>query len=335
MSVRFTRRRLLEAAAASGALAALPPRALATVKPRHQRGIATPMQRHLEFAALDVDFTSKSQLRDLMRAWTQEISRMKHPDRLSVTVGFGPRLAGFDRLPAFFGDQLDPAICDGDLALQVCADDAAVAKHALARFDGATVRWQLSGFHRHDRRNKLGFKDGTNNIVGADHMGMRHSVWVGSRDQPKWLRGGSYLVARRIRMLLDDWNATSVHGQERVIGRHKRSGAPLGRKHEHDEADLNAGVKSGNPVIPTDAHIRLASPHANGGKMLRRRSYNFGDGLLFLAYMRHPRQFIAIQRRLGERDDALGEFIVHEGSALFACPPAPRKGGYLGDALLR
>jgi deferrochelatase/peroxidase EfeB len=180
----------------------------------------------------------------------------------------------------------------------------------------------------------MGFKDGTNNIAGDDRTAMRHSVWVGPRDSPQWLRGGSYLVVRRIRMKLDEWNATPTDQQERVIGRHKGSGAPLGATHEFDQADFDAGVPEGNPTIPSDAHIRLASPHANGGKMLLRRSYNTDDGLLFLAYQRNPRQFIAIQRRLGERDDALGEFIVHEGSALFACPPNARRGGSIGDALL-
>jgi deferrochelatase/peroxidase EfeB len=336
VTARLTRRRLLEATAAAGVIGALPAPAVAAAKPRHQRGIATSMQSHLEFAALDVPAgTNKSELRDLLMAWTQEIARLGHPDRLTVTVGFGPTLSGLAELPPFFGDRLDPAICGGDLALQVCADDPHTARHALARFDGATVRWQLSGFHRHSRRNNLGFKDGTNNVAGDDPVAMRHSVWVGQRDEPRWLRGGSYLVARRIRMELDQWNATPPSRQERVIGRHKKSGAPLGNKHEHDELDLNAGVESGNPVIPTDAHVRLASPQANGGRMLLRRSYNYGDGLLFLAYMRHPRQFVAIQRRLAGRGDALGQFIAHEGSALFACPPAPRKGGFLGDALLR
>jgi deferrochelatase/peroxidase EfeB len=65
--------------------------------------------------------------------------------------------------------------------------------------------------------------------------------------------------------------------------------------------------------------------------MLLRRSYNIDEGLLFLAYQRHPRQFVAIQRRLGQHDDALTSFIVHEGSAVFACPPARR---FVGEGLL-
>jgi deferrochelatase/peroxidase EfeB len=153
-------------------------------------------------------------------------------------------------------------------------------------------------------------------------------VGVGQRDDPKWLRGGTYLVARRIRIDLGTWNATPTKNQELTIGRHKRSGAPLGARHEFDQADFDG------TVIPADAHIRLASPHANGGKLLRRRSYNSEEGLLFLAYQRNPRQFIAIQRRLAQNRDALGRFITHTGSALFACPPAGHNKGFTGDTLL-
>jgi deferrochelatase/peroxidase EfeB len=337
----LTRRRLLEAAGTAAVVAGLPARALAVAGPRHQAGIATPEQPLLQFAALDATAADRKELRDLMRAWTATARKLSTGGR-TITFGFGPSL--FDRyglprpqplqpLPPFPGDQLDPAHSDGDLAIQVCGHDVGVLDRFVASHP-VTVRWSLAGRHRKDRRNNLGFKEGANNIAPDDPVAMKHSVWVGAHDKPAWMRGGSYLVARRIRLNLDDWNATPVHRQERVIGRHKRSGAPLGGHHEYDQADFDAGVTSGDPVIPTDAHIRLASPQANGGKMLLRRSYNYDGGLLFLAYQRHPRQFIGIQRRLGQHDDALSRFIVHEGSALFACPPGARRGGFVGEGLL-
>jgi deferrochelatase/peroxidase EfeB len=280
---------------------------------------------------------------------------------VTVTFGFGPGLftGSLERkrppalapLPPFGGDALDPAFSGGDLAIQVCADDARVAREAVARLTrhargAAAPRWTQQGFGRSSvtstsqqtPRNLMGFKDGTDNIKAEDGAAMRRSVWVGPRDRPGWMRGGSYMVVRRIRMKLDTWDATPVHRQERVIGRHKRSGAPLGGHHEHDAPDLDAGVEGGDPTIPTDAHIRLSSPHANAGTRILRRSYNYraatnNADLIFIAYQRHPRQFIAIQRRLGERDDALGEFIVHEGSAVFACPPGARPGGYVGEGI--
>jgi deferrochelatase/peroxidase EfeB len=330
----LTRRRLLEVAGAGVAIAGLPSSALAAArKPRHQAGIATPEQPRLEFAALDVTAANRKELRDLMKAWTATARKLSTHGR-TITFGFGPAL--FDRyglprpqalqpLPAFTGDQLDPAKCGGDLAIQICGHDAGVLNHFVAGHP-VSVRWALAGHHRKDRRNNLGFKEGSNNIAGDDPVAMRYSVWVGANDKPAWMRGGSYLVARRIRIELDAWDATSVEEQERIIGRMKQSGAPLGGRHEHDQVDFQA--------LPPDAHIRLASPDENGGKMLLRRSYNTDEGLLFLAYQRHPRQFVAIQRRLVEHHDALAQFIVHEGSALFACPPAPRRGGFVGEGLL-
>lgn len=327
----LTRRRLLEVAGAGVALAGLPPSVLAAAaRPRHQAGIATPEQPRLLFAALDSEAAGRKELRDLMRAWTATARKLSTNGR-TVTFGFGPSLfaryglptpATMQPLPAFAGDQLDPAKSDGDLAIQICGDDVDV----LDRFGGATVRWSVDGHHRKNRRNNMGFKDGTNNIAPDDNVLMNHSVWVGARDRPVWMRGGSYLVARRIRMKLDDWNATPVPRQERIIGRQKQSGAPLGAKHEFDQVDFNA--------LPPDAHIRLASPLTNGGKMLRRRSYDVDGGLLFLAYQRHPRQFVAIRRHLDQGHDALASFVVHEGSALFACPPAARKHGFVGEGLL-
>jgi deferrochelatase/peroxidase EfeB len=54
--------------------------------------------------------------------------------------------------------------------------------------------------------------------------------------------------------------------------------------------------------------------------------------LFFIAFMKNPSQFIALQQRLGI-NDALNEYIKHTGSALFACPPGLRAGERWGDQL--
>src|SRR3954471_23225685 len=201
----LTRRRLLEAAGAAGAASALgrvPLDALAAARAApHQPGIATRAPAHLRFAAYDATAADRNELRDLMRDWSQEATRLmkRHRrDHLTITFGFGPALfdAGryglqhkrppaLNRLPAFFGDALDPATSDGDLAIQICADDEDVTAAALRRFAG-TPRWTAKGrIGTHGTpRNKMGFKDGTNNIAGDDRTAMRHSVWVGPRDNP-------------------------------------------------------------------------------------------------------------------------------------------------------
>lgn len=323
-----------------------------------QAGVVTPQQDRIQFAAFDVTAGSRGELRDLLRSWSAAAARMTAgrpvgpvggeplappadtgeavdlgPSRLTLTFGFGPSLFDADRpfglsdarpdalteLPALPGEELDPARCGGDLAVQACADDPQVAFHAvrnLARIarGAAALRWSQAGF-RH-ARNLFGFKDGTVNAPG-DYL------WASSGG---WMRGGTYLVARRIRMLVESWDRASLQDQEQTIGRAKGGGARL------------------SPA-PATAHARMAAPEQNDGARILRRSYSYEDGveprlgeleagLFFVAFQGDPRTgFIPIQRRLGMRD-ALAEYVVHTGSALFAIPPGARRDGYVGETLL-
>ncbi len=276
--------------------------------------------------------------------------------KLTITVGFGPSLfdarfglaakrpAALADLPALPGDTLDPNRSGGDLCVQACADDPQVAFHAIRNFarlarGTAVLRWSQLGFGRTSTtstaqdtpRNLMGFKDGTNNIKLEDIRDLDEQVWVGAETDQPWMRGGSYLVARRIRMLIESWDTDYLADQEAVFGRFKNTGAPLTGTHEFDAVDLDA-LKDNQPVIPIDAHIRLAAPSTNGGRKLLRRGYSYTDGidpdtglldagLFFLAFQQDPRrQFVPIQRKLGSHD-ALNEYIRHTGSGLFAVPP--------------
>ena len=175
------------------------------------------------------------------------------PARLTITFGFGSGLFvkdGVDRyglaarrpealidLPRFNGDQLlVPAATGGDLSVQACADDPQVAFHAVRQlasraYGVADVRGAQSGFvskpaNGDTPRNLMGFKDGTQQPAALDKF-----VWVGA-EGPAWMRGGSYLVARRVRVALEHWDRTNVGFQEQTMGRHKNSGAPLRLKNE-------------------------------------------------------------------------------------------------------
>jgi deferrochelatase/peroxidase EfeB len=288
---------------------------------------------------------------------------------LTITVGFGPGLFTEGRfgifrqqppslapLPAFNGENLDLDRSGGDLCVQACADDPQVAFHAIHVFTrlasgAATLRWAQQGFGRTSStsrsqatpRNLMGFKDGTENIRAEDGEAMDRFVWARASDGPGWMAGGSYLVARRIQILLDVWDTTSLEGQERVIGREKTSGAPLGGKDEYDSANLTAKA-NGSLTIPADAHIRLASPDYNDDQRILRRGYSYSEppepgsgqidaGLFFLCFQRDPRrQFIPIQRRLAA-SDALNRHTLHNASAIFACPPGVRPGQFIGEGL--
>jgi deferrochelatase/peroxidase EfeB len=291
---------------------------------------------------------------------------------LTLTFGFGPSLfvhagdgdryglasrrpAALVDIPAFPGDLLDPARSGGDVCVQACGDDPQVLFHAIRNLTRiargiAVVRWVQEGFGRTSSttssqvtpRNLMGFKDGTNNLR-ADHAGFASNVWATSGDGASWMVDGSYLVARRIRILVEIWDRSSLADQEATIGRHRDTGAPLGAVDEFAPIDLSATNPDGTHVTPVDAHIALANQDANAIHFLR-RGYNFTDGvdatlgqldagLFFLAYQRDPRaQFIPMQDKLA-RIDALNEYIKHVGSAVFAVPPGIAPGGWIGETL--
>ena len=83
---------------------------------------------------------------------------------------------------------------------------------------------------------------------------------------PDWMRGGSYVVARRIRISLEHWDRSEVDFQEQVIGRHKYSGAPIGKANERDVLDLDRLDADGNPLIADNAHVRLGAAATNCGR---------------------------------------------------------------------
>lgn len=300
------------------------------------------------------------------------------PARLTITFGFGAGLFekdGKDRyglaarrpealidLPHFAGDELAADHTGGDLSVQACADDPQVAFHAvrqLVRLADAVaqVRWTQTGFLPNfsggqTPRNLMGFRDGTNNPSTADAAAMDKIVWVGA-EGPGWMQGGSYLVARRIRIALEHWDRSKIAFQEETVGRHKTSGAPIGKEREHDPLDLDATDKSGDYVIAENAHVRLAAAASNDGAQILRRPYSYNDGvnftaerwppwrqgmeydagLFFLAYQRDPRTgFVKIFENMAKLD-MLNQFVTHVGGGLFACPRGMQPGEFIGQDL--
>jgi len=278
---------------------------------------------------------------------------------LTLTVGFGPTLFrtadGVDRfgiadrrpeplveLPGFPGDAIDPAISGGDLCVQACANDPQVAVHAvrnLVRLGAGvvSVRWSQLGFGRTSStssaqatpRNLFGFKDGTDNLKAEAPSAIDTFVWVADGDPgADWLAGGSYVVTRRIRMRIEQWDTATLADQEQTIGRTKKAGAPLGQRDEFDPVDFTVQV-DGEFAVPERSHVFLAHP-TNSGTAILRRGYSFVDGsdglgrldagLFFIAYQRNPETgFVQVQRNL--RMDAMNEYVQHTSSAVFACPP--------------
>lgn len=301
------------------------------------------------------------------------------PSNLTITVGFGAslfsgdgrdrfgignRLPGqLDPLPRFPLDALDENRSDGDIGVQVCADDPQVAMHAMralkrAAFGTCVQRWSQAGFLPRPPggstpRNLFGFKDGTANVTSeADRAA---HVWA--TGDPDWMDGGSYLVARRIAMTIEVWDRTSLLEQEAIVGRRKGDGAPLSGGVEFTEPDFDATRSDAPPALPAEpadstverlipdaAHIRLAHPSRHGGRRMLRRGYNYQDGidslgrwdagLFFLAYSRDPRTHVVPAMLELARHDVMNEYIRHTASAVFAFPPGVRgDGDWFGSGL--
>ena len=237
-----------------------------------------------------------------------------------------------------------------------------------ARKGTAALRWMQSGFlpdspRGETPRNLLGFKDGTQNpgspfpaeVADGKTVGngsFDEVVWVDD-EGPDWMRGGSYMVARRIRLALEHWDRTDLDFQEEVIGRRKVSGAPLTGGDEFTPLALDATDKDGNFVIAQQAHVRLGSASANDGARIMRRAYSYNDGLsfvaerwppwrqgleydaglLFIAYQRDPRTGFSKIFEPMSKLDLLNQYATHVGSAVFACCGGIREGEYIGQRL--
>jgi dye decolorizing peroxidase len=348
----------------------------------HQPGVTDHAPAHLRFVSFDLTGATLRGGRPAIAALQRSLSTAAaammaghwieqqggalagvEPAGLSMTFGFGARLitasgaslpAAMKPLPAFHGDRLDPARSSGDLGVQVCGqnekvvDSAARALIALAT-PGAVPRWIQAGFLPADAaanpgqtpRNLMGQLDGTDNPTGARR---ELAVWVNHAVQPAWMAGGTYLVCRRIRMLLESWERLGVDAKQQVIGRRLDNGAPLSGGTEHSTPSFAAADADGRPMIPANAHLRLTHPAMNGGSTMLRRGFSYDEGLgtdgtqqaglFFQAFQTDPHQvFVPIQRRLAAAD-ALTAFIRHEASALFAVPPGAPEGGWVGQSLL-
>lgn len=342
----------------------------------HQAGIDTAAQAHGLFVALDLlDGTTREDLVRMMRILTDDAARLTQgspaladsepelatvPARLTVTFGFGPRFVARARgeapgwlkaLPAFAVDRLLPEFSDGDLLLQIAADDPLAVAHTARMLlkdtrSFASVRWSQQGFRRAHgsvrpgttMRNLFGQVDGTSNPAPGT-PDFDQVVW--NRDG--WLAGGTSAVVRRIGMDLDKWDRLDRGGREQSVGRYLSNGAPLTGTDEFDEPDFEATTPIGFPVIPEFSHVRRARSE-NTAERIFRRGYNYDDrpigeavslsGLIFVSFQADvDRQFVPIQKRLDQLD-LLNEWTVPIGSAVFAIPPGCAEGGFVGETLL-
>lgn len=343
----------------------------------HQPGIDTPPALLQTFIGLDLLDPSPSTADAVLTLISDDAGRLMrgepalgdtepeiaaNPAGLTITVGLGRplfRRTGRQELipeqlreiPAFPTDRLEDAWSQTDLLLQIGSDDPLTLGHVVRMLtkDLSTltrVRWTQPGFRSAapavpggtTTRNLMGQVDGTINPQPGT-ADFDEVVWVDGG--PPWVDGGTVLVLRRIRMHLDTWDILDREAQETVIGRHVSTGAPLGGTRESDPVPFDEVDELGLPVIPQDAHIRVAHA-ATLAEMILRRPYSYDNGvtdgandmgLLFAAYMRDPKaSFIPMQERIAA-SDAFNTWNTTIGSATYFVPAGAAEGGYLGQGL--
>jgi deferrochelatase/peroxidase EfeB len=361
----------------------------------NQAGIGTAPQTAASFLVFDVTAANRGELTALFRTLTARAAFLTAggtpaptpatsapsddrllgptvlPDDLTVTIAVGASLfdgryglapskpAQLETMRAFAHDNLDPAISNGDVLVQLCAGHRDTVGHAmldiLASTSGAMrSRWRIDGFRFPPRpvgipRDWMGFKDGITNPVTTNTTQMNQQVWVQpGAPEPAWTAGGTYQAVRIIRMFLDKWNAVPVEQQERIFGRRKISGAPMYATSPTASDNLDP-IYTNDPaglLTPLNCHIRLANPQtpqtAATSKILR-RSYQYDNspqaqgspdmGHVFCCFQQQLATYIAMQTRL--EDETLVPFISPVGGGyFFALPGVSNAQDYYGRALL-
>ena len=150
-----------------------------------------------------------------------------------------------------------------------------LAANIMDQFKGlATVVDEVHGFSYFDRRDLLGFVDGTENPTGQAAI---DATLIGPEDAT--FSGGSYVIVQKYLHDLAGWNALPVETQEKIIGRRKLS-----------DIELSEAEK------PSYAHSALTSITEDGQDVqILRDNMPFGNvrqgefGTYFIGYARTPR----------------------------------------------
>ncbi len=240
----------------------------------------------------------------------------------------GPRPAELHEFVELQGTRHRAPATPGDLLFHIRAVSMdlcfELASKIVGRLRGAaTVVDETHGFQYFDRRDLLGFVDGTENPEGAEAA---EAALIGDEDPD--FTGGSYVIVQKYLHDMDAWNAISTEEQERVIGRTKL-----------DDIEL------GDDVKPSNSHVALTTVVDEDGdeRQILRVNMPFGSlggdefGTYFIGYAATPAVTEEMLRNMfvgkpeGNTDRILDFSTAVTGSLFFSptieflddLPPAP------------
>jgi putative iron-dependent peroxidase len=226
----------------------------------------------------------------------------------------GPRPAELHPFTELSGPRHRAPATPGDLLFHIRANRMDLcfefATQIMARLAGAvTVADEVHGFRYFDRRDIIGFVDGTESPIGP--AGSR-AAFVGGEDPS--FAGGSYVIVQKYLHDMRGWNALPAEEQEKAIGRTKL-----------DDIELPDDVK------PENSHVALNT--LEDSREIVRVNMPFGDvgrgefGTYFIGYAASPAVTEEMLRNMflgrppGVTDRIL-DFSTAVTGGLFFAPPA-------------
>ena len=297
--------------------------------PISHQPVAAPLTRAAIFLVVtinpgaDNDAAVRSLCADLA-ALLRAVGFREADENLSCVMGFGS--AAWDRL---FGEprpaELHPfreiragtrhaVATPGDVFFHIRAEPMGLcfelAAQIMARLGSAVSPVdEVQGFRYFDRRDLLGFVDGTENPTGQEAI---EATVIGQEDAA--FAGGSYVIVQKYLHDLKGWNALPVEAQEHIIGRMKLSDIEI------DES-----------IRPSSAHNSLTKIVEDGSEIkIVRHNMAFGHagegefGTYFIGYSRSPRTIeqmlenMFVGRPPGNYDRILDFSRAVTGSLFFA-----------------
>lgn len=185
--------------------------------------------------------------------------------------------------------------------LDMCFELARLIDHKIG--EHSTVVDEVHGFKYFDRRDLLGFVDGTENPEGQDAV---DAVTIGDEDAE--FAGGSYVLVQKYLHDMKGWDSLSTEQQEAAIGRTKL-----------DDVELDEDTK------PSNSHVALNDVEGD----IYRENMPFGSigegefGTYFIGYAKDPgiteemlrNMFIGVPE--GNHDRILDFSTAHTGALFF------------------
>jgi porphyrinogen peroxidase len=307
------------------------------------QAVLAPLTESAVFLTLALEAGGEAVVHDVLSdiaGMTRSVAFRLPEEALTCVVGIGsaawdrlfdgPRPAGLRPFREITGERHHAPATPGDLFLHIRAGRTypcfELARRIVVAFGPAvTVVDEVQGFRYFDRRDLLGFVDGTENPTGAAAAG---AVLVGDHDPD--FAGGSYLVVQKYLHDLDTWNAMTVDDRELAIGRRML-----------DDVELDDETK------PADSHVALTNIEGPDGteRQILRDNMPFGSiargefGTYFAGYVSDPRVIELMLTRMfvgvppGRSDRILevsravtgGMFFVPSTDFLENSPPLPQQ----------